>query len=332
MLRLNIMKLASILFSIMLVFTSLTAEAAKRLGGGGSFGKQSSNVTQRQQNNAAPNQNNNQVQSANKPNPAGPTAATPAKSRWGGILGGIAAGLGLAWLFNSLGGGLGGALGSMLMIVLLVVSGLMLWNMFKRSKQSNQPAYAYANPTATNSYSPKNVGNDASARPWESQNTRFDSSNSGSMIGAGISQNSALGFNSLSGSQTWGIPADFDTAGFISAAKRNFALLQTAWDKSDLDTLRAMMTDEMAAEIKSQLATRAQQSNGTTYKTEIMSLDAQLLGIEDLGDEYLASVEFNGVIQESPFEGPQPFREVWNMSKSKTGHSGWLVAGVQALQ
>ena len=30
--------------------------------------------------------------------------------------------------------------------------------------------------------------------------------------------------------------------------------------------------------------------------------------------------------------GPSPFREVWNMTKPVSGTSGWLVAGVQALQ
>ena len=61
-------------------------------------------------------------------------------------------------------------------------------------------------------------------------------------------------------------------------------------------------------------------------------IDAQLLGIEDLGDDYMVSVEFSGMIREEPSSGPSPFREVWNMTKPKSGHSGWLVAGVQALQ
>jgi predicted lipid-binding transport protein (Tim44 family) len=55
------------------------------------------------------------------------------------------------------------------------------------------------------------------------------------------------------------------------------------------------------------------------------------LGIEEQADAYLASVEFNGMIREDAASGPSPFREVWNMSKSKQG-GGWLVAGVQALQ
>ncbi len=138
--------------------------------------------------------------------------------------------------------------------------------------------------------------------------------------------------SALSGPQGWGIPADFDAAGFVGAAKRNFITLQDAWDRSDIGTLRSMMTDAMVGEIRSQLAEREAHAAGQVNKTEVLTLDAQLLGIEDLGDSYLASVEFNGVIREEPTAAPTPFREVWNMSKPKQGGSGWLVAGVQALQ
>jgi predicted lipid-binding transport protein (Tim44 family) len=96
--------------------------------------------------------------------------------------------------------------------------------------------------------------------------------------------------------------------------------------------LRSMMTDEMLGEIKSQLAERETQTAGQPNKTEVVMLEAQLLGIEDLGDDYMASVEFSGMIREDPSAGPSPFREVWNMTKPKSGTSGWLVAGVQALQ
>ena len=61
-------------------------------------------------------------------------------------------------------------------------------------------------------------------------------------------------------------------------------------------------------------------------------LDAKLLGIEDTNGDYMASVEFSGMIREEPSAGPSSFREVWNMTKAKNGGSGWLVAGVQALQ
>ncbi len=143
----------------------------------------------------------------------------------------------------------------------------------------------------------------------------------GSMIGS-----------ALAGSQNWGVPEGFDAAGFIEAAKRNFTTLQAAWDRSDVSTLRSMMTDEMLSEIRSQLAERETHRGDEPNHTEVLMIEAQLLGIEDLGEAYMASVEFSGMIREEPSSGPSPFREVWNMTKAKTGASGWLVAGVQALQ
>jgi predicted lipid-binding transport protein (Tim44 family) len=174
-------------------------------------------------------------------------------------------------------------------------------------------------------YSPDKVGNDSSARPWERGSMAFDAAKYGQ--GSGVQIGSAL-----AGSQNWGVPPGFDTDGFVSAAKRNFITLQDAWDRSDIGTLRSMMTDEMLGEIKSQLSEREGHIGGQPNKTDVVMLDAQLLGIEDLGSDYMASVEFSGMIREEPSAGPSPFREVWNMTKPKSGTSGWLVAGVQALQ
>jgi predicted lipid-binding transport protein (Tim44 family) len=333
------MKFWSVLLAVVVLFASFNAEAARRMGGGGSFGKQSSNVTQRQ-NATPPAQNSMNKQAA----PAAPAAA-PAKRPWGAMLGGLAAGLGLAWLASSL--GLGGAMSQILLVALLAMAAFALYSLFRRSRANNTASlvgatprspFAYSGATsgaADRAYNPGNVGNDASARPWEANPMQYQgapgTSATGSIIGSAVGGGAAAQ-DGLSGSQTWGIPADFDTAGFLSAAKRNFVTLQGAWDRSDIDLLRAMMTDEMATEIKSQLADRASHVGDGPNKTDVVSLDAQLLGIEDLGSEYLASVEFNGVIQESPADGPSPFREVWNMSKAKTGKTGWLVAGVQALQ
>jgi predicted lipid-binding transport protein (Tim44 family) len=178
------------------------------------------------------------------------------------------------------------------------------------------------------SYRPENVGNDASARPWERSPSIADSSTdglpasgAGSMIGSG-----------LRGSQTWGIPAGFDSTGFLTAAKANFVSLQAAWDKADIPALRVMMTDTMLKEIQAQLAEREAHTGGPLNMTEVVMIEAHLLGIEDLGSDYMASVEFSGMIREEPSGGPSPFREVWNMTKSKNGGNGWLVAGVQALQ
>jgi predicted lipid-binding transport protein (Tim44 family) len=93
-----------------------------------------------------------------------------------------------------------------------------------------------------------------------------------------------------------------------------------------------MMTDSMLGEIRSQLAEREAHTGTAPNSTEVVMIEAHLLGIEELADEYMASVEFSGMIREEPSAGPSPFREVWNMTKPKSGNGGWLVAGVQALQ
>lgn len=281
-----------------------THASAKRMGGF-SFGKQSSKVTQRQ---------------ATPPStPAAPTqaagAAGAAGSRFGGmggIVGGLAAGLGLAWLASSL--GLGAEFGNILMIALLVIAGVFVFRLLSRPRMT--PAGA-GGPNMYRSYDSKNVGNDASARPWEAGN---NGGNTGSVIGSG-----------LLGNQMWGVPEGFDTVGFLNACKRNFTTLQAAWDASDVDSLRAMMTDEMVANIQEQLNERDAHSNGLPNVTEVLKLDAQLLGIEEIEGHYMASVEFNGLIRESADAGPTPFREVWNVTRPMSGPGGWVVAGVQAL-
>ena len=316
---------------------------ARRMGGGKSFGQQSGNVSQR---NAGPNNPQGApAQNAANPSAAKPAAAAPAaapKKPWGAMLGGLAAGLGLAWLASSL--GLGEGFAQFLMFALLALAAFALFKMFMRSRSNAaRPAGAGGAPFAfqgaggsaapapgmastPRNYSPDKVGNDASARPWERSSMAYDAAQpaaggSGSMIGA-----------ALAGSQNWGVPEGFDAPGFIEAAKRNFHTLQSAWDRSDVGTLRSMMTDGMLDEIRSQLAERESHTGAAPNHTEVMMLEAQLLGIEDLGTAYMASVEFSGMIREEPSSGPAPFREVWNMTKAKTGASGWLVAGVQALQ
>jgi predicted lipid-binding transport protein (Tim44 family) len=341
------MKFFSLILVTMLTLASLDAEAARRLGGGKSFGKQSNNVTQRDAAPAAPASPGAPAQSAAAAKPAaaaGPAAAAP-KKPWGAMLGGLAAGLGLAWLAHSL--GFGEAFGNVLMVLLLLAAAGLLIGWFLRSRNGNanqgRNRLAYQGADASNTvtpsqYSPDKVGNDASARPWERQSGGLQTHKSSSDAGAG-SFGSAAGAtggsiigSALSGAQNWGIPAGFDADGFLTAAKRNFITLQNAWDQSDLSTLRSMMTDEMLGEIRTQLAERESQQGNQPNQTDVVMLEAQLLGIEDLGDGYMASVEFSGMIREEPSSGPSPFREVWNMTKPKAGSAGWLVAGVQALQ
>lgn len=320
------MKLWSLILLLSLSFAGLDADAARRLGGGKSVGKQSNQVTQQQ--------NAGGAAQAAKPAapPAAAAAAQPPRKPWGAMLGGLAAGLGLAWLAHSL--GLGEAFGQAILFALIAMAVVALVVWFMRSRQAGNragPTLGLQGAGNTRGYSPDHVGNDASARPWERNSMAFQAdkppasampNSAGSMIGSALARSTG-----------WGVPADFDSAGFLAAAKSHFITLQDAWDRADIATLRAMMTDPMLHEIQSQLREReAHTGNAHPNKTEVMVLDAQLLGIEEEDSGYTASVEFSGMIREDLENGPHPFREVWNLTKSKVGAAGWLVAGVQALQ
>lgn len=311
---------------------------AKRLGGGLSVGKQSANVSQRSgtppaQQAAAPQSPT--PTAAGQPSPA--SAAAAPKRAWGGMLGGLAAGLGLAWLASSL--GLGEGFAQFLMWALLAAAVVFVVGRVMRRRHNTVPSAGFAYQAAAGGhsrsdpvgsvspagYSPQNVGNDASARPWERNSGSFDAAQ---IQAAGGARTGAA----LSGAAGWSIPAGFDAEGFLKASKANFLSLQDAWDRSDIPSLRAMMTDGMLEQIQSQLVERERSAGGAVNKTEVVMLDAHLLGIEEMDAGYMASVEFSGLIREDISAGPNPFREVWNITRSKNGSGGWLVAGVQALQ
>ncbi|HVZ42436.1 MAG TPA: Tim44-like domain-containing protein [Ramlibacter sp.] len=324
----------AVVLAAVLACASLDSDAASRLGGGRSVGRQSSNVTQREagqpaQRPGAPSQAAN-----NAPAPPATPAAAP-RSGFGGFFGGLVAGLGLFWLASSL--GLGSGFAHFLLFLLLVVVIASIWGAVARSRRiATVPAagprtggydFQPAPPEVREprQYNPDKVGNDASARPWERNSMAFD---------AARYSNVRIG-SALEGKPGWMVPAGFDTEAFVAAAKRNFVTLQDAWDHADLKILRSMMTDRMLGEIRDELAERESQAGARAEgrtRTEVVMLEAQLLGIEDVADEYMASVEFSGMIREDASAGPSPFREVWNMTKPKNGSSGWLVAGVQALQ
>ena len=119
-----------------------------------------------------------------RPRPA-PLPLRHRKSRGAPCSGGLAAGLGLAWLASSL--GLGGAFGQIIMfallaLVVMVVIGFVMRKLKGRGASApgatrSQPPFAFqgagntAEASAPRSYSPANVGNDASARPWERNTT-----------------------------------------------------------------------------------------------------------------------------------------------------------------
>lgn len=319
---------------------------ARRLGGKRSFGQQSGNVYNREaparQQDAPPARQADAGQKSPDAAPgAAPAGAAAGGNRWLGPVAGLAAGLGLAALFSHMGfgAGLAGVLGNVLLVGLLAFGAMLLWRMFRGG---GRPAYAGAG-TARQPVTvqhPANAG-DAPATWREASPVADAASAAGSVPArAPVSSPAAVsgpvsvtgeplaplpGDAASSSRATWTVPADFDVPGFVRQAKVEFVRLQAAWDAGDLEDIRSFTTPQMFAEIRMDLADRGDARN----VTEVVEVEAELLGIEMRERDALASVRFHGSIRESEGAPAEAFEEVWNLVKPLSGRSGWLLAGIQ---
>ena len=301
-----------VMVAIMAVSIGLSTAEAKRMGSGGSVGKQSQSVSQSggSQSAALPSA----MQSAAPARAATPAAAAAAKpaSAWKGMLGGALLGLGLGALFSSMGmgAGLASMISTMLMVGLLVAAGVFIFRMVRRKSEGDNARPAFASAAASPaSYTPEIGSRVEPNQPMALQSAQ-----------------PAAGGAALSDAP-WGVPADFDTPAFLRHSKTYFIRLQAAWDKADTNDIREFTTPEMFAELRTQILERGASAN----HTDVVTLDAQLLGIENSGADHLASVKFSGMIRESDNAPAEPFAEVWNLTKPVTGQGGWTLAGIQQL-
>jgi predicted lipid-binding transport protein (Tim44 family) len=310
------------LASMLIALTALSSIAdARPLGGSRSFGRQSQSVSRMRAPAPAPTPAPYQQPSYQRPAPA--PAVPPAlpvrrPSMWKGVLGGALLGLGLGALFShfGIGGAMAGALSSVLMILLLVFAVMFIVRMFRRKDTP-------ANPTFTG-FNPNPVPASATPEIGSGLNSAYQGNQGG--FQSGFSNAPSLD-KPAPAHQAWGVPAGFDTEAFLRHAKASFIRMQAAWDRGDVADLREFTAPEVYAELSLQI----QERGGQPDYTEVVSIDSQLLGIETTDRDYLASVQFNGMIRNAPGAPAEPFVEVWNLTKPLNGNGGWVLAGIQQI-
>ena len=271
----------------------MSSAHAKRLGSGGSIGKSSPTFSRQ----ATPPTN----QAAPAQRPAQPAAPAPA-SPWRGILGGALLGLGLGALLShfGLGGAAAGMIGTLLMIGLLAAAAFFIYRMLSRKSQPTALQPAYAGPMQ---------------REQMAELPRTPE------IGSGIGESQPSTWQSAQPA----LPEGFDVDSFLRHAKTNFIRMQAAWDRADVNDIREFTTPEMFGELKMQLTERGAASN----TTDVVRIDAEMLGVESNTVEHIASVRFHGMIREDLNAPVEHFSEVWILTKPVNGPQGWLLAGIQ---
>ena len=294
----------AVLLSLTLVFASVGHVDAARLGNGKSVGKAPSAPMQKQ---AAPAQ-----KPAQQAQPAAPAPApqAPAPSRFGGmggLLGGLAAGLGIGYLLSHF--GLGEAASSMITgLLIAVLAGFAIMFVIRKMLPAMSGAGNNANvPTSMQR---------TSVQQTPRQEPAFTPA-----------ANAFGGVSAEPESFQSTLPPGFDERSFLENAKQYFATLQKAWDDGDLASLREFTTPEMFATIQQDLAGRTDSAN----QTDVVTINAQLIGIETADAHYYCSVQFSGMIREQPGAPASDFSEIWNLSKPVEGPGGWVLAGISQL-
>lgn len=300
--------------SLALLSVSFDAEA-RRMGGGLNFGRQSSNVITQRKAITPPasstTRNASSTTSAAAGTAAAGTAARSGMSRFLGPLAGIAAGLGIAALLSHL--GLSGAflefLSSFVLIALVAFAVMFLLRRLRGAASGSSAAQPAAQAAGMTRQS------------WDSDPVRALSPQPATpqpeMTAATAPQTLEA--------DAWFIPQDFDTPAFLARAKAQFVAIQKIWDSGDLDQLSQYLTDDLIAEFRPQIQAR----QGKPEHTEVVLLNAELLGIEAVAGGHLASVRYSGMLREAPQAEAFHFEEVWNLYKADG--AGWLLAGIQQI-
>jgi predicted lipid-binding transport protein (Tim44 family) len=277
---------------------------AKRFGGGKSFGRQYSTPAKPAQPPAAQQTPRQQAAPGATPRPSG-------ASRWLGPLAGLAAGGLLASLF--FGDAFDGfQIMDFLLIALLVFGGFMLFKMLRqRGAGGARPAHAGAGPG-----------------PMPHGGVGYGRADAGGPYGGGAG---ALGGLSGAGASAAGQGSDeaptwFDAAGFVEGAKTHFIRLQAAWDRSDFADIREYTSPQMYAELKREREALGDAPNDT----EVVRLDAELLGVQRDRDQVVASLRFSGLIREEASGAANPMDEVWHVAHAWDSADGdWIIVGIQ---
>ncbi len=235
------------------------------------------------------------------PRPAQPPASTPSPaggSKWGGALAGLAAGGLLAALF--MGGAFEGINMMDILMLAIIMGGIFFVMRIMRKPQA-------AGPSRPMQFSGLNANENVNTPSIRSLDTT-----------------TANGSSRPHGN----IPVDFKVAPFLRNAKVSFIRLQAAHDAGDINDIREYTTPEMLAEISMQI----NEHGLNQQKTEVVSIDADLLDVETTEDLAVASVRFSGQLREGLNGAPEDFDEIWHVQKNlKDADSVWLLAGIQQV-
>ena len=305
----------------LILFVLGTAEA-KRFGGGFSFGgKKSYSSPYKQKSYQQKSFSQQKAAAANQ-------QRKQQFSRRGGLMG-MLGGLALGGLLGSL--FFGGAFEGFNFFDFIMIGGvilLVMWLMQRKAGASR------ARPATTGGYTPGSSTTTSAPLSnfnLEKQDASFSQSFA-KKFGMGNDSQSSQQHNDSSAEMTNEIilPQWFDKDEFLNGARSAYTLLQEAWEKGDLESIKGLTTDTVYAEITRQYAQQANQTH-----TRILKLDARLIDFNELSDHTEAAVMFDAVLNESDAQTQEratQVKELWHFIRAThSTEPRWYLDGIQQL-
>lgn len=225
---------------------------------------------------------------------AQPGAAMRSPGMMGGLFGGLLAG---TLLGSLLGHGMGGG-GGFLDIIILGILAYVAYRLFKRFRQNQG-----RQPAAAGGYGGQQGG---ASQMWNH-----------------LRQNFAPG----SASPQVDVPAGFNVQEFLNGAKMAYTRMQSSWDRRDLADIARFATPAVLDVLRNQMASDPNPGN-----TELVRVDASLVGMEKEGSEERAQVYFDVLMREYPNQtNPAQVREIWHFVRPDS-NGNWKLDGIQQVQ
>ncbi|PVZ66416.1 Tim44 domain-containing protein [Pelagibaculum spongiae] len=294
----------TIVFTSFFFIFAMAGEAnAKRLGGGGGFGK-SQKTSQFQ--------NSTQKKQATTNNAANQSSK---KGLLGGLLGGLLAGGLIAALLGS------GAFEGLQMMDMLMIAAIafiafkVLRGLKARSASQGRPAFAAAGQGAEAGQGNSN-NQQRQAFEMSPENSESNQSQSSTANSSAIAENEQVPFN---------MPEGFDQAAFIEGSLEHYRTVQNAWNSGELDVIETYVSPEIFAALKQQ-----RDKLMVAPQTEVTQLSAEIVRADQTGDTAEISILFRGVCKDVLEKSEDGIFDTWHLERDiSVEGASWIIVGIQ---
>lgn len=316
--------LLSLIVCLALSVASVDSFAAKRFGGGGSFGRSAPTLTQKAPVKQAAPVSPQKSQQQSQKSQASQTQPQQKPSMWRGVLGGVLAALGISALLSALGLDPSGFAGVIMLMLLAAVLFMAVKVFFGRRTvgASSSSGVQHRAAERSDAWVQKEAVKQEHSHASAGESFRHVQGSASDSVMARFARKAALKDSESFDDEL----AGFDSEAFLRVAKEQFKRFTHCWAEGRIEELSDFISRDVFIEV-----THALRDAGPIGRVEsIEPFNAEMAGLIKDGGEYVAGVRFTGrMVIGGELE---EFDETWVLSKSIEGSGGWILVGIQQAE